>query len=172
MSRYKPIVLAVFFFDWPLLSAAMLHAADHTEIQSLLEEKDILESSIFALQSENDSLRTLAGTLPTFPEPTALEALKQTQNYDIESEIPIIFIEWDRVISGWMKPDKFSRNSSFTAYTFLFEMNVTDAERQNQGVKKVDYKISYRLYSDGASAKVFADAGGNFIPRAASYSCD
>ena len=93
-------------------------------------------------------------------------------SFKVDNAKQLIFIEWDRGISGWMKPDKFSKNSSFTAYTFLFEMNVTDAERQNQGVKKVDYKISYRLYSDGASAKVFADAGGNFIPRAASYSCD
>ena len=41
MSRYKLIVLAMFFFGWPPLSDAMLHAADHTEIQSLLEHEII-----------------------------------------------------------------------------------------------------------------------------------
>lgn len=41
VSHYKLIVLAVFFFGWPPLSDTLLQAADHTEIQSLLDHEII-----------------------------------------------------------------------------------------------------------------------------------
>ena len=58
-----------------------------------------------------------------------------------------------------MKADKFSKNCSFSARMFLFEMNGSDPEGRSPDAKKVDYKVFIRHYSGGASAKVFLEAG-------------
>ena len=116
------------------------------EIQALLEEKDILESSIFALQSENDSLRTLAGTLErdlsiARDENTALNNLNQA----IQEELNRLTLANFKATAFQVELER--RSSKVTARSgrarrIRVSFDLTNVPEEYQGVRPLYLTIS------------------------------
>ena len=104
---------------------------------------------------------------------TSEQSLKDSfgNSFRLDDQKNLLFVEWDRGVSGWMAPDKMSRNASFTSYIFVIESKISVTNSNHKSGRTKTITISYRLDKSSEFVTAQYDLGGNYITPAARYTC-
>lgn len=91
------------------------------------------------------------------------------QAFRVDTSKNLVQIQYKEGTTKWETPSRVTKNSSFTAYIFVLDRNVTDTNSVSS--KTIQTTLSYRLYVDKTGAEARSDVK-NYYPLSARYTCE